>query len=370
MRFNFTGVCKFNDESSKNPSIRSGKTAKGGSYVSGGFGISANSSTAWVEGFSMTKDTIKTMDSDGNAIEVDWDDRFDDGVIDSVASYKRFVANIGDERKTFITFADLIKYLDEVGVNGKTVTVTGTTNANIYKGAISNRFQVQNVYLADENAKPKLSVSDVLYFNKDSFDTTDWSSEHKLIINGWINAFIDKNSLGADKGANKYIPLTVIFDCSKINWDDERHVKLVKFKLKQIGCDLVDGKIKVGIKKNVYKMSVTMSYINGAEAMDVTYDMLSDNQKMAVDLGVKTLEDFKEKVFGNRVTAYKLVDFDLRGDYSDGCVNTDLTDDEFEENIFAPAEEENIDDVIKKSEKKSKIEEDDEEDSEDFDLFS
>ena len=364
MRFRFTGECVINGEETKNPYVRTGKTKGGNNYETFSCGLkAAKNNTAWLELFGMESDEIHTMDSDNSKIDVDWEDRFDEDVVSKVANYKKNVINL-DERKEFISPYDavqfLVKNVDEV--KGQRITVTGQVNKNVYNGKISDRFQIQNVYLASEDDKNQFRCTDTFYFDKNSFDTADWKDEKKLYINGWVSSYI------AEEKKNMYVPQTIIFDCSKIDFDNEKHRKLVEFKLKMIGCSLTDdNKIKVGVGKSVYSMSVVLSYNNGAVAEELTEADLTDAQKEAVELGIKTMADFASTVYGARVTEFKLVDYNLTGDYADGYVDTEIKPSEFEEDVFEPATEEKLDDIMNKPEPVDDEVKDEEDD--DTDLF-
>lgn len=378
MRFQFTGECLMNGEETKNPFIRKGVTTKDKiPYQAFNCGIkAAKNNAAWgIEMFAMDNDTIKTQDVDGNNIEIDAGDCFDEDIIKNVANYKKNIINIKEnERREFINPYDAISYLVENvdDIKNKKITITGQVTKDFYNGNTRDRFQIQNVYSVADDIKCGLKCTDIFYFDKDSFDTADWSSEHKLNINGWVSTFINKDLIGAEKGKNMYVPHTVVFDCSKIDWENEKHVKMVNLRLKMLGCELVNGKIKCNLKKNVYSMSIVMSYNNGAEQEEFTEDMLTDAQREFIELGIKTIDDFKSNVYGQRVTVYKLIDFDLKGDYSDGFVDMEMTPAEFEENVFTPNEEEKLSEVMSR-ESDSSIsdgENDDDDDDMDEDLFS
>ncbi len=369
MRFTFTGEIALNGLETNNPYHRTGKTAKGDKYESFNLSVVAKKNNrAYAEVFGMVQDKIKTMDTDNNKIEIDWSDRNDADIIKSIAGFKKHVVKFDDERKEFISDYDFVQYLAENAdvLKEKRVTVTGQTQASIYKGKISHRFQIQNIYEANEDAKNQLRVSGEYFFNKNSFDFNDWNSEKKIIVNGYISTYINKDL------QNKYVPLTTILDCSKIDMENEKHVKLLTYKLMMLGCELVNDKPKCKLKNNnFYKMATTFAYQNGAEEVEFTEDMLTDTQKELLELGVKTLEDFKPSgsTYGERVQVYKIVDFDVRGDYEDGIVDTDLKESEFEEEIYIPEEEETVEELEekaskKKEEKSKKVEDDDD------DLFS
>ena len=367
MRFRFTGDCVINDEASKNPFVRSGKTKNGSNYETFSCAIkAAKNNTAFLELFGMESDIIHTMDTDNSKIDISWEDRFDNDVVEKVANYKKNIINIDDDRKEYISAYDAVKYLvknvDEI--KGKRITVTGQVNKNVYQGKITDRFQIQNIYSANEEDKNGFKCNDIFYFAKDSFDTADWREEHKLNINGWIKTYI------ADEKKNMFVPQTLVLDCSKIDWENEKHRKLVDFKLKMLKCSLTDdNKIKIGLGKDVYAMSVVVTYNNGAEAEEIKEEDLTDAQKEALELGLKTMKDFSGNVYGQRVTVFKLTDYNLTGDYSDGCVEAGIKMSELKEELFETSTEETLEEAIEKTAKADEtLDEDDDED--DTDLFS
>lgn len=358
-RFNFTGNLGFNSDDSKNPPIRVGKTKNGSEYQTLGASVSSEKNNrGYVECFSMKTATVKTKNAEGNDMEVDFDDRFDEEFVSSARS-KHIIRN-GEERLEFVSPWDVVEYVKnhKSELNGKLVTITGNINKNIYNGTISDRFQIRNIYILDEESeksKPGLTLTEEVYFNKDSIDTADWKEEKKLYINGYVETYINKEV------GNKLVPRQLVFDCSRIDFENERHVKLVNYKLKQLNLALSDGKIVNNIKsKKTYKALFSISYVNGAEEMEFDESMLTDNQREAIELGINTLDDFKPRsaVYGTKVTLYKIKGIELTGDYADGCIDTELSDSEFEEMLYDITTVGNAEEVLKEE----KVEEEDDDD--------
>ena len=100
--------------------------------------------------------------------------------------------------------------------------------------------------------------------------------------------------------------------------------------------------------------------------LDIVMDMLSETQKEAIQLGLKTLDDFKGNVYGARVTVYRLVDFTLKDDYEDGIKDENIKFSEFEEDIYVASV---LSEPEKKSEEKKSKKTEEEEDDELSDLF-
>lgn len=375
MRFKFTGNANaVTDAEKKGYFDRSGTSKNGLPYTSVTFSVASTSNNrGYVECFGMEQDKIKTLDTNRNKIEIDWEDRNDEGVLKTVMS--KNVMNFTEEgRKEFIANKDVADFIKDhiFELDKKKVTVTGQVNKDFYNGAARDRFVVQSIFTATDDAKTGLNITGDFFFTKDSIDTSEWKKEHKLIIDGYTSEYV------ATERKNMYVSRQLIFDCSKVNFDNEKHVNLVNYRLSQIGLALEDDTIKNNLKaKKVYKISVIISYTNGAEEIAFDESELTENQKMAIDLGLKTLDDFRPagKIYGDRKIEYKLVDFDLRGDYADGCVVIDDTLSEFEDNIYVPAAPETEEDAFmnkptSKATKKQEEPEEVEEDDDDLDLFN
>lgn len=354
-RFNLIGTIELNGLDKKNPWKKSLSGDNPGLNV-GLISVAAKNNRIWTEAVGFKQDTIKVTDQDDNELNVEWKDRNNPDIIKKVKSFKKHQIILDkDHNKTFIADLDFVNYIaDNIDlIEGKTVQLTGQIQKNIYNGSVSDRFQVQSLYVkddSDEDLKKRFRITTVFYWNKDGMDTADWRKDKKLTIFGYTLDY-DKTKKGAT-GANKmtYFPQTMIFDCGKIDFDDEEQVKKVRFRLRQLGLDYVDGELKNKLKKNTwYKNEVVVAYSNGQEEIEFTIDQLSPTQKEAVELGIKTVEDFRPygSIYGQRVSTWKIVDFPLMGKFVDGIQEEE---DDIEDNIFVFTEEEDLDEVMNKPE--------------------
>ena len=373
-RFTFIGQLDANDkdENAKGYFLRDGKTKNGNPYQSINLSvIQEKNNRAYVELFGMQSSKIQTLDNDMKKTEIDWDDRFDEDVVNDVANFKKTVVKIGEEKREYISPYDAIEYIIKNfnNLKGKTVCVTGQRKKNVYNNKITDRFEISSIKTVDdEDVKNRLTVNMELLFNKDSIDIADWKDERKVIINAWTDEYM------SDVRENRYVPQQIIFDCSKVDFENEKHLKMVKFRLKMFGCDLDENnKIVVKLKgKKLYSIGIETSFINGQEKVDFDESMLTETQKEALELGLKTLDEMRPagSVYGERVVVYKLKGFDMRaeGKYADGYVEEELTQSEFEEKLYT-IEEATLDEVIGNDElpfgDTKKTEDDDDED----DLF-
>lgn len=373
MYFTAVGELGFNDIGAKVPWFRSGTSKNGQEYESINISvIAAKNNRIFSSAFGIKSTEIKTRDTGDNNISISWEDRFDKNVVDSVSFFSKYVANVtGDDRKEFITGWDFVEYLKDNKeiLSGNKYIVRGQVKPNIYKGKISQSFEIQSVIKADEDAKNKIEISMDYFYTADSIDVADFAKEKKVYINGYTSEYI------SELKKNQYMPLQVLFNCSRLDEENEKHMNRRNFNFKLMGIDCVDNKPSIKLKKKkVYKLGILCSYVNGAEEVPFDESALTDAQKMAIELGVNTLDDFKPKgqIYGNRVVSYNIKQVNL-SKYPDGYEDTEMTTSEFEDDIYNISNEETTDVIEKAAEKEesSKKEtpvEDDDPDLED--LFS
>ena len=362
-RFKFTGEPILPKTESKRPFIKEFKK-DGIPMVSMTFGIQeSKGNTGFVECFGSVQKKIKTYNTANEAIEIDWDDRFNQDIIKDIASFKKYIVDLGEEdggRFEFITAYDAILYLKETlpKYKGK-IRVVGQVVKQWYEKQYYDKFQFTSVYSVDEDKKNRLAVTADIYYKKDCIDTSDWKDEKKLYIDGYIPQYINK-----DEGT-KFIPQRFVFNASRYKDDNEHHQKLLAYKLKYIKCD----------KKKWQHLLWECVFQNGAEEIDFDESQLTEAQKEQIELGIRKLEDFKPNglIYGNSIHEYRLFEPYLiktsEADFSDGFVEVDLSDSDFEDLIYQPPKNEKMSDVLKKSEEKEeKEEEQKEEQNEDDDI--
>ncbi len=334
------------------------KTKETKKMLSMTFGIKeTDMNMAFVEAFDSQQKVIKTMDVDNEKMDVDWDDRFDEDIIEKVANYRKYIVDLGDEhggRQEFITAYDMIEHLREYLPNydGR-VVVTGQFTRDWYakKKTYFSKFRIQNVFAAPEERKNRLLLTMDLFYNKSSLDDSDFDENKKMTLDCYIEQYINK-----DEG-RKYVPIQVVFSGAKYDLENEKHKKLFDYKMKYI-------KVK---NKNMVHIPWEIVLLRGAEEAEFDESMLTDSQREQVELGIKSVDDFRPKgnIYGDRIDEFRLFEPKLEGDYADGVLECDDTADEFEEKIFVPATDETMEEAKKNSKSaKSKSKKDEDDDDE------
>lgn len=352
-RFNFVGtpIIPKQKSDTKRPFckelIKKDEKGKKREMLSMTFGVKeSDSNMAFVEAFDSVQETIKTMDSNNEKFDVAWEDRFDKEIINQVASYRKYIVDLGEDhggRQEFITVYDMIKHLQEhlPSYEGR-VVVTGQFTRDWYgkKEMYFSKFRIQNVFAALEERKSRLMITADLFYNKDSFDDSDYDENKKITLDCYIEQYINK-----DEG-RKFVPIQVVFSGAKYDMENERHKKLLEYKMKYI-------KVK---NKDMVHIPWEMVLLRGAEEADFDESMLTDAQKEQIELGIKTLDDFKPKgnIYGDRIDEFRLYDPKLDGDFADGLLEADDKGSEFEERIYQPPKDETLDEAKSNSKKNKK----------------
>lgn len=359
-RINFTGEIFMPKQTDKFGFVIKGTTAAKKEYLRMNLGVKENDhNMVFTEMFGMEQDTIKTKDNDNNNIEIMWKDRFNPEIVASVSrktvidftglivpssktndldnlhvEYEKTDGGLELKRATFLSTYDAIKYVHLVSdcLTKRKIIVTGQMNISPYKGKYSDKYQISNIYLANDSAKNNLQVTLELFFNKESYDDSDEEKEKVIRLNGYIPMYINK-----DEGI-KYIPKTLILNMVKaLELGATDKIKAIKTEMK-------------APNNKYHHMAFICKALNGSEQVEVTLDMLTKKQREHIELGLFTLEEFQKKTYGDRVNEIRIVKAALNEDlFQDGMVVSDVTNDEFEEDIhrFVEPKEEKFEDVIK-----------------------
>lgn len=313
----------------KNPNV---KTLNGS--------LVADTNSSFVKMLGFKNDNIMVSTGKGEKMEVPWDKRFDSTILEKAPNWAKTRIKIGDESKEFLSDWDAIEYLDEHfdDYKDQKVALQIKWDKNVYNGEAKDQFTITGMYPAREDVKPSLSMRTIFYWNKDSIDDADWDSSKILRINGYIKSY--------DREAKKdlFFPQTLTLNCSKLDFSNEHQKALADYRLKYL-------KTK---SSTFQECKLDCRFIIGAEKKDdddFDESMLTDIQKEQLAMGVKSLDDFKRELsggsfYGDFKTELRLVEFDFVGDYANGPVDTGLTLEELEEDMWSGGQYDPEDDFV------------------------
>lgn len=294
---------------------------------------------AFVELFGVKSDNIFTKDTEGNNIEIAWNDRFQPESLSAVAFYRKTIVDLGEEfggRKEFINNYDAILHLAEYLPQYKgRIMVRGVWKKNLYNNKISDKYEITSVEAVNDDVKPRLSLTMDFFYNADSIDKSNFKESSKIIINGYVAQYIDKES------GTQYIPQSAVLSAEKYNMDNPQHVDKWKYKEQYVSNSNLTS-------KKMYHLTWECRLVNGAEEIEFDESMLTPKQKEQIKFGVRELADFAPKggSFGEKITEVRLFDPILTKNFADGLIECDEKLKEFEEKIFTFSVIEKFDEVV------------------------
>ena len=161
-------------------------------------------------------------------------------------------------------------------------------------------FTPQKIWRVADDTEQTCEGSFKLFFTEGAFDDSMADETGDYIVNAFAQ-YYDSNIKG-----NAFVPMG--FKISK----DHKKAK---------GFKMLFGKAE---EDAVKELGVTVDFINGAQKVEITEDMLSDEQKELISMGMLDFDDIRKEmgssVYGDRVTEIRLTGL-MRG-YSGGVVDT------------------------------------------------
>lgn len=229
----------------------------------------------------------KGRDDFKNQFTVDWDDRDDQNILDTIGNQCFYRAGLkkDSEGKTvteyFLSAYDFIKYLKENLEEGMKVSVNGNLKYQFRNGNVQVQKEIRSVYLADKVKSQndyEATFRQTILFDKDCLDIKDYDADKGVLnIPGYCVDYL-RDYNGEEVKSN--YPFKVNFEY-KINNKAENFAKVVNMLFK--------------VKKGVDEIVFNGKLVEGGAVVQATYDDLDDDIKTMVDVGIIPLEEAVSK---------------------------------------------------------------------------
>ena len=251
--------------------------------------------------------------------------------IESEADINDALDKSNKKRHEFISEWDFTEFIKKVIDSGKYSDKKFYIKGNANYSYSDNKKQVyesyvpQRIYLADNDADEYSTATIKMIFNADSLDEMSVEEKGKYYVSGYMFEY-DSN-----RKSNIPVPVTLTIPVAADDADDKTKKKVNAIKHKFMVDD------------DTYKeLGVEVNMLNGAQKVEITDDMLTDEQKEDLDCGLITLDDIRPprkndlggSVYGDRVQEYQFKKI-ARG-YTKGRVDTVYTEDDM---VIKPLEE-------------------------------
>ncbi|WP_342759532.1 hypothetical protein [Kineothrix sedimenti] len=222
-------------------------------------------------------------------------------------------------------FAEFIKKVIESGkYKDSKFFIRGNSNYQYSdkKQQVYESYVPQRIYLAAEDAEESSTATIKIIYNAESLDSMSVEEKGKYYVNGYMMEY-DNN-----RKSNIPVPITITIPVAAKD-SSEKDKKFVE-----------GIKRKFTVEDDTYKeLGVEVKMLNGAQKVEITDDMLTDEQKEDLDCGLITLDDIRSElggsVYGDRIQEYQFLKI-ARG-FTKGRNETVYTDDDM---VIRPIEEE------------------------------
>lgn len=257
---------------------------------------------------------VKKLD-DGDLTE----DDYKSVGLENGADIEEALANSRKKRYEFISEWDFAEFVNKILNSNKY-----TDKLFVIRGSIDYRYSDEKkrfyetytpkrIYLADDTATPMSTATIALVYNDESLDDGAEQEEHKIYVHGYTFEY------DAEKRKKLPVPTTITIDVPDKS-NEMAYKKAMRIKSK-FAVD--DGEYK--------ELGVEVDLLNGAQKIEITDDMLSDEQKEDLECGLITMDDIRAEmgqVYGDVVREFRFSKI-ARG-YTKGRKDTDYTDEDME----------------------------------------
>lgn len=220
-------------------------------------------------------------------IEVDWDDRFNESLLDEIGN--QCFINVGIEKtdkgntftKHFLSAYDAIAYIQEYLTNDMVISVSGDITYNIYNGNVTVNRDIKSIYISnvDDPSKFHATFIQSIVIDADSANMRDIDKTTGLMpVDAIVLSYIKEYNGHEVKGMWPYHKqMEWQFNMSNPDLCKKVYNKLFK------------------VKKGYTQITFDGDFISGGGTTNVDYETdVADEIKELVDMGLYTKEEAME----------------------------------------------------------------------------
>lgn len=228
-----------------------------------------------------------------NQMIVDWNDRFDDSVLEDISDMSFITVGLEktDKEKTFykkfLSAYDAIAYIKEHISNDMVVNVKGNLKYSEYNGNVQVKKNITSIVLskADDSSKFKATFTQSILLDKDSAslkaDNID-KDKGVMFVDARVLDYLKEKDGIEVKGQ---YPYRKRFEFP-MNFENEKQCKTIYEKLFKV-------------KKGINQVTFEGDFIEGGSVVAATWDDIPDDIKDLVEMGVYTKDEALTKCTTN-----------------------------------------------------------------------
>lgn len=262
-----------------------------------------NGNTVFVEmsgGFFPNNDNIlrgfskDDRDDSGKSkmVEVAWEDRFDETLLDTIADSSFLTVGIEKDvkdktvYKKFLSAYDAVQYIAENLKDGMIVNVKGNLTYSEYEGNINTKKEVTSIVLSkvEEESDFKATFTQTILVDKDSVGKVD-KEKGTVELNAYVVDYVGNPKINGKKVA---IKKNVVYPKTfEIYVDPEK---------KDVSAKMIERFFKVKKKGQINEITVVGNIIEGATIVNITEDDIPDDIKELIEMGLYSEDEAKNKL--------------------------------------------------------------------------
>lgn len=234
-------------------------------------------------------DNQKTQDDFENRFTIDWDDRFDENILESIGDMCFITVGLEKDKKDntfakkFLSAYDAIEYVKEHLENGTVINVKGNLKYSKYQDSVQVKKEITSIFLskADDKSKYSARFTQTMLLKKDSIGKPD-KDKGMIPIYATI---LDYTKMWGNKEVKCFVPFSKTFE----------------YEIDLTNRELVEKAIaKVfKVKKGCTEITFEGDLIESGALVTTTEADIPDDIKDLIEIGAYTLEEALAKCTEN-----------------------------------------------------------------------
>ena len=231
-------------------------------------------------------------DDDGKSkqVEIAWEDRFDEELLDTVADTSFITVGVEKDvkgktvYKKFLSAYDAVEYLNDHLEDGMIVNVKGNIGYSEYEDNVTVKKEITSIVLSkvEDEADFKATFTQTILLDFDSIGKKD-PEKNTMALNAYVVDYVGKPKIDGKKvEIKKNVTYPKTFEVA-INENPEITAKMLQkfFKVKKKG--------------SINVLTVMGNLIEGAAIVNITDDDIPDDIKELIEMGLYSEEEAKAK---------------------------------------------------------------------------
>ena len=224
------------------------------------------------------------------SVEIAWEDRFDESLLDSIADSSFLTVGVEKDvkgktvYKKFLTAYDAVEYLNEHLEDGVVVNVKGNIGYSEYEGNVSVKKDITSIVLSkvEEEEDFKATFSQTILVDAKSVGKKD-EEKGTMTLDAYVVDYVGSPKIDGEKvEIKKNVVFPRTFEV-EINENPEITAKMLQrfFKPKK--------------KNALNEITVTGNLVEGAAIVNITEDDIPDDIKELIAMGLYSEEEAEKK---------------------------------------------------------------------------